>query len=281
MSLQSRVYATYHMTDPVVFYNKEDLWQIPNEKYAGSYQQVEPYYTILQLPGEKETEFVLILPFTPNKRDNMIAWMAGRCDGDNYGELLVYRFPKDRVVYGPMQIETLIAQNTLISQQLSLWDQKGSRVIRGNLLVLPVNDSVLYVEPVFLEAEQSELPELVRVIVATDDLVVMEPTLEQALLSAFGEKRAPPPSSTSPMGERPDSELEQPPEESAEPETAPGLPTAGVSELARRAQELFTQAQENIKEGDWAAYGRMMQELEKTLEELARASNAPPGTAAP
>jgi uncharacterized membrane protein (UPF0182 family) len=264
LSLQARVYATYHMTDPVVFYNREDLWQIPNEKYAGSVQPVEPYYTILHLPGEEVPEFVLILPFTPARRDNMIAWMAGRSDGDNYGELLVYLFPKDRVVYGPMQIETRIDQNTLISQQLTLWDQRGSRVIRGNLLILPINDSVLYIEPVFLQADQSELPELARVIVGFQDVVVMEPTLEKALLSAFGARRTPAP-------ERPDGQIEPEPGETAEP--APGLP-AGVPELARRAQELFQEAQESLKEGDWSGYGRLLQELERTLEELARVSGA-------
>ncbi|RJX28794.1 MAG: UPF0182 family protein [Dethiobacter sp.] len=262
LSMQARVYATYHMTDPVVFYNREDLWQIPNEKYAGTVQPVEPYYTILQLPGEEEPEFVLILPFTPARRDNMIAWMAGRSDGENYGELLVYLFPKDRVVYGPMQIETRIDQNTLISQQLSLWDQKGSRVIRGNLLVLPINDSILYIEPVFLQAEQSELPELVRVIVGFRDLVVMEPTLEKALLSVFGEKRAPDP-------EKPAGQIE--PEPGEIPEPVPGLP-ASVSELARRAQGLFQEAQESLKQGNWEGYGRLLQQLERTLEELARLS---------
>ena len=125
LSLQAQVFATYHMADPVVFYNREDLWQIPNEKYRGTVQPVEPYYTILELPGEENPEFVLILPFTPTTRDNMIAWMAGRSDGENYGELVVYLFPTDRVVFGPMQIETRIDQNTLISQQLALWDQRA------------------------------------------------------------------------------------------------------------------------------------------------------------
>ena len=198
----------------------------------------------------------------------MIAWMAGRCDGKNYGELLVYLFPKDKVVYGPMQIETRIDQDTLISQQLSLWDQRGSRVIRGNLLVLPVNESVLYVEPVFLQAEQSELPELVRVIVAFQDVVVMEPTLEQALLSAFGSRGAP-----APEVEETDRPVEPEPGDTAESE--PGLePPATVPELARRAQEVFQQAQASLKNGDWAGYGQRLQELEQILEELARLSGA-------
>ncbi len=259
---QARIYATFHMQDPVVFYNKEDLWNIPNEKYAGATQAMEPYYTILQLPGKTEPEFVLILPFTPGNRDNMIAWMAGRCDGENYGELLVYDFPKDKVIYGPMQIETRIDQNTLISQQLSLWDQKGSRVIRGNLLVLPVGDSILYVEPVFLEADQSQLPELARVIVGFHEKVVMEPTLGEALISLFGSRETPDPGVT------------DEPEKTHElgtPGDPPALP-ATFPELAARAQQQFEQAQEKMKEGDWAGYGKALDELGKTLQELNKAS---------
>ncbi|MGI5876734.1 MAG: UPF0182 family protein, partial [Dethiobacteria bacterium] len=259
---QARIYATFHMQDPVVFYNKEDLWNIPNEKYAGATQAMEPYYTILQLPGKTEPEFVLILPFTPGNRDNMIAWMAGRCDGENYGELLVYEFPKDKVIYGPMQIETRIDQNTLISQQLSLWDQKGSRVIRGNLLVLPVGDSILYVEPVFLEADQSQLPELARVIVGFHEKVVMEPTLGEALISLFGSRETPDPGVTN------DPEKTH---ELGTPGDPPALP-ATFPELAARAQQQFEQAQEKMKEGDWAGYGKALDELGKTLQELNKAS---------
>jgi len=256
---QARIYADFHMQDPVVFYNKEDLWNIPNEKYAGATQAMEPYYTILQLPGKEGPEFVLILPFTPGTRDNMIAWMAGRCDWENYGELLVYEFPKDKVIYGPMQIETRIDQNTLISQQLSLWDQKGSRVIRGNLLVLPVGDSILYVEPVFLEADQSELPELARVIVGFHEKVVMEPTLEEALISLFGSREPSKPEETG----------TQPGTPGAEPGD-PVAPPATIPELAAKAQALFEQAREKMQQGDWAGYGKVLDELEKALQDLNR-----------
>jgi uncharacterized membrane protein (UPF0182 family) len=266
LALQARVYATYHMLDPVVFYNREDFWQIPNEKYDGEYQPVEPYYTILELPGSEQPEFALVLPFTPSRKDNMIAWMAGRCDGENYGELLVYLFPKERVIFGPMQIETRIDQNTLISQQLTLWDQRGSRVIRGNLLVLPLREAILYVEPVFIQAEKSELPALARVIVSFEDRVVMEPTLEEALVAIFGsgeQAGAPPPADgLEPEPERPD-EIE---------ELQPEIPDGSVPELARRAQELLQEAQENQRNGDWAGYGRSLQELEKTLTELVQSS---------
>ncbi len=260
-SVQAQVFATYHMYDPVVFYNREDLWQVPMEKYFGATQAVEPYYTVLQLPGETKPEFVLMQPFTPARRDNMIAWMAGRSDGENYGEILVYLFPKDRVIFGPMQIETRIDQNPVISQQLTLWDQRGSRAIRGNLLVLPINGAILYVEPVFLQAEQSELPELVRVIVGFGETVVMEPTLEQALVSLFGRPGVPP--VTQPL-------LPQPGEPAPPPQ--PGLPEAPVAvtipELARRAQQLFEEAQAKQRAGDWAGYGRALDELGRVLHEL-------------
>ncbi len=273
---QAHVYATYHMTEPGVFYNREDLWQIPNEKYAGTTQVMEPYYTILQIPGESEPEFVLILPFTPGRRDNMIAWMAGRSDGEHYGELLVYTFPKERVIFGPMQVETRIDQNTLISQQLSLWDQRGSRVIRGNLLVLPIDDSILYVEPVFLEADQSQLPELARVIVAFEETVVMEPTLEEALVTIFGTRDVPgvpePETPDEPVDEDEDEDLPVPVPPEVEP--LPDLPLVPgtVPELARRAQALFQQAQEYQQQGNWAGYGEALDALENIIQELVETS---------
>ena len=273
LALQARVYATYHMLDPVVFYNREDFWQIPNEKYGGEQQPVEPYYTILQLPGSEQSEFVLILPFTPAGKDNMIAWMAGCCDGENYGKLLVYLFPKERVIFGPMQIETRIDQSTQISQQLTLWDQRGSRVIRGNLLVLPLGGALLYVEPVFLQAEQSELPALARVIVSFEDKVVMESTLEEALVAIFGSGEeagsSPPPDGAQKPDLEPGPARPERPENGDKPQ--PEVPD-DVQALARRAQKLFQRAQEDQRSGDWAAYGQTLQELEKTLTELVQKS---------
>ena len=268
LAMQARVYATYHMLDPEVFYNREDFWQIPNEKYGGERQPVEPYYTILQLPGSEQSEFVLILPFTPSGKDNMIAWMAGRCDGENYGELLVYLFPKERVIFGPMQIETRIDQSTHISQQLTLWDQRGSRVIRGNLLVLPVGGALLYVEPVFLQAEQSELPALAQVIVCFEDKVVMEATLEEALVAIFGSGDGEDASAVPPAAEqKPDLPRPEKTDEGLQPE----IPD-DIQALARRAQKLFQKAQENQRTGDWAAYGQTLQKLEKALAELVQKS---------
>jgi len=184
--VQAQVYATFHMTDPQVFYNREDMWAMPNELFAGTPQPLSPYYVNLKLDQSGSDEFVLILPFTPSGKDNMVAWMAARSDPPNYGRLLVYRFPKDRTVYGPMQIEARIDQDPTISSQLTLWNQQGSQVIRGNLLVVPVANALLYIEPLYLQASGSALPELKRVIVAYGSRIAMESTLNDALAHIFG-----------------------------------------------------------------------------------------------
>ncbi|MDY6937525.1 MAG: UPF0182 family protein [Cyanobacteriota bacterium] len=183
--VQSERLLVYHMTDYLVFYNREDLWQIPTEIYRNEPQQVKPYYLIMKLPTAGSEEFVVLHPFTPPNRSNLIAWLAGRSDGDNYGKLLLYQFTKQELVYGPEQIEARINQQPLISEQFSLWDQQGSRVVKGNLLVIPIERSLLYVEPIYLEAEQNSLPALVRVIVAYKDEIAMAPTLKEALDAAL------------------------------------------------------------------------------------------------
>jgi len=183
--LQSDRLMTYHMTDPQVFYNREDQWQIPNEVYADEPRVVEPYYLITSLPIVPFEEFILLLPYTPRQRTNLIAWLAARSDGENYGKLLLYTFPKERLVYGPEQIEARINQDPVISQQISLWNRQGSRAIQGNLLIIPIEQSLLYVEPLYLEATQNSLPTLVRVIVAYENRIVMAPTLEEALQAIF------------------------------------------------------------------------------------------------
>ena len=186
-------FRAYHMDAPEVFYNREDLWQFPrepaapDEMNAGGETRMAPYYIMMRLPGEPQTEFFLMLPMTPSKRENMIAWLAARCDLPEYGKLIVYEFPKDKLVYGPFQIEALINQNTEISQQISLWNQMGSRVIRGTLLVVPIGNSILYVSPLYLRAQSGQLPELKRVIAAYGDRVVMEETLPGALAALFKE----------------------------------------------------------------------------------------------
>jgi hypothetical protein len=183
--IQSERLLTYHMTDAQVFYNRDDQWQVPTEIYAGEPRPVEPYYLIMKLPTAESEEFILLHPFTPTKRNNLIAWLAGRSDGENYGKLLLYQFPKQRQVYGPEQIEARINQDPIISQQISLWNRQGSSAIQGNLLVIPIEQSLLYVEPLYLEAAQNSLPTLVRVIVAYENRIAMAETLELALEAIF------------------------------------------------------------------------------------------------
>jgi uncharacterized membrane protein (UPF0182 family) len=190
--IQSERLMTYHMTDTQVFYNREDQWQIPNEIYDNEARPVEPYYLITSLPtvpfvraADTKEEFLLLLPYTPKQRTNLIAWLAARSDNKNYGRLLLYVFPKERLVYGPAQIEARINQDPVISQQISLWNRQGSRAIQGNLLVIPIEQSLLYVEPIYLEATKNSLPTLVRVVVAYENRIIMAPTLEQALQGIF------------------------------------------------------------------------------------------------
>ena len=245
------MYLSYHMNNPQVFYNREDLWRFATENYEGKQQAVEPYYQIMNLPGEQGDEFVLILPFTPVNKDNMIAWMAARSDGENYGKLLLYEFPKQELIYGPFQIEARIDQNPEISQQLTLWSQKGSRVIRGDILVIPIQNSLLYVEPVYLRAEQGELPELRRVIVAYDKQVTMRPSLEEALAEIFGKQPA-----AIPAANRSE------PAEVAEP---------GVDNqdsLIKQAAEAFNNAEAAQRQGNWAEYGRYQQQLKEIFQQL-------------
>jgi hypothetical protein len=191
--IQSEQLMTYHMTDPQVFYNREDQWQIPTEVYGNQPQLVEPYYLITSLPTVPFEEFILFLPFTPQQRTNLIAWLAARSDGENYGKLLLYVFPKQRLVYGPEQIEARINQDPVISQLISLWNRQGSRVIQGNLLIIPIEQSLLYVEPLYLEATQNSIPTLARVIVAYENRIVMTQTLEQSLQAIFEEEETPAP----------------------------------------------------------------------------------------
>ena len=170
----------YHMTDPQVFYNQEDLWALPQEKYAGQAVDFQPYYLLMRLPGSEALRYFIMTPFTPQSRDNMIAWMGAECDAPDYGRIIVYQLPKERLTFGPIQIEAMIDQNAVISEQLSLWDQRGSKVIRGNLVVIPIDNAFLYVEPVYLLAEGVNIPQLIRVIVISGSKVVMEPTLATA-----------------------------------------------------------------------------------------------------
>jgi hypothetical protein len=185
-AIQATQYQTFHMTDPQVFYNREDLWVPPLEKFNGQVSPMQPYYILMKLPGSDVLEYMLMSPFTPQNRDNMISWLAARSDFPDYGKMLFYELPKDKLTYGPNQISAMIDQSTTISEQLTLWDQKGSGVVRGKLVVIPIENSFLYVVPLYLRAEGTNFPQLKRVIAATGDKVVMEPTLDGALSALFG-----------------------------------------------------------------------------------------------
>jgi len=269
-NIQAAVYKTYHMRDARVFYNKEDMWAVPKEVYAGAEQSVEAYYIIMRLPDEETEEFLLMLPFTPVNKNNTIGWLAARCDGENYGKLIAYYFPKERLVYGPSQIENRIQQDTVITEQLALWGRGGSRVIRGNLLMIPLGSSNLYVEPVFLQADAGGLPELKRIIVAAGEHIAMEPTLGESIAAIFG--RAMPPDEAVVKVPAP-TELEESPIGSTVVPTAPAEPArtkiADMANLIEQAQRHYDMAYQHLKEGDWAGYGNELGALKVVLEWLA------------
>jgi uncharacterized membrane protein (UPF0182 family) len=263
-NVQSIMYQTYHMRDVNVFYNKEDQWNVPVGVVSGQEQPVEPYYVIIRLPDETQEEFMLIQPFTPATKDNLIAWMAGRSDGENYGQLVLYRFPKQELIFGPRQIEARIDQDPEISAQLSLWSQRGSQVIRGNLLVIPMGQSLLYLEPLYLQAESGQIPELKRVILASGERVVMTETLTEGLVRLFGAGAGDVTSTASAT--------------SAEEETPQASPVVvgefssdlaqQIYDLARQADEHYTAAQEALGIGDWATYGAELDAMEEVLNQL-------------
>ncbi len=250
--IQARVYQAYHMEAADVFYNREDLWQFPRQPGGGGTAMMAPYYIIMRLPGEPQAEFFLMIPMVPSRRDNMIAWLAARCDPPDYGKLIVYEFPKEKLVYGPFQIEARINQNTEISQQLTLWNQMGSRVIRGaNLLVIPIENSILYVSPLYLRAEHGHLPELKRVIASYGEHVVMKETLAEALSALFTEPSAAP----------------------AAPSAATRTPLAdSAADRAREALDHYNQAIERLKSGDWAGFGTELDAMRRLLEDIIRQS---------
>jgi uncharacterized membrane protein (UPF0182 family) len=230
-----------------VFYNKEDMWTIPRRTVEGRELEMEPYYTIMRLPGETQEEFILLTLFNPSRRDNMIAWLAARSDPPHYGRLIVYNFPKQKLVYGPRQIDARIDQDAEISQQLTLWSQRGSSVIRGSLLAIPIDQSLIYVQPIYLAAsEQGALPELRRVVVAHGNQIAMEPTLEQSLARVFAGRAS----------------------VAAPAAAAHREVVAGVGPLARRAWEIWQRGQEALRKGDWAQYGAEQKRLEETLRSL-------------
>ncbi|OCL26442.1 hypothetical protein U472_10600 [Orenia metallireducens] len=249
--IQADLYSIYHMEDPTVFYNKEDLWNTSQENYAGTAIEMEPYYTLIKLPDEEEESFLLMLPFTPIKKNNMISWLAAKSDHDDYGKLVLYKFPKRELVYGPMQIEARIDQNSEISKQLSLWNQRGSRVIRGNLLTIPIKNSILYVEPIYLQAEQSQLPELKKVIVSYGENVIMEDNLKLALQRLFRVNE--------------ENRVEDKKEEATPIVDDENLSVKG---LVNEISELYNSSKEALKAGNWTEYGKLIEELEDKLNLL-------------
>lgn len=251
-SLQTAIYTTYHMDNPQIFYNKEDQWEIPTisegqeQGTTDAVQQMSPRHIIMKLPGEKKEEYILMLPFTPRGKDNLSAWMVARNDGDSYGKLIVYRFPKQKLIFGPKQVIGRINQDTEVSRQISLWDQRGSQVIQGPLLVIPIEESLIYVRPLYLKADAGKIPELKRVIVAYENKIAMEETLETALSKIFGTAQTP-----------------SVPDEINKPVVSTGQQT---NDLFKQAQELYDEAISSQKEGNWALYGDAIKKLGEILK---------------
>jgi uncharacterized membrane protein (UPF0182 family) len=263
-SLQTLIYSTYHMTNPAVFYNREDQWDVP----VVDGEQMQPYYTIMRLPGEPRAEFIQMLPFTPRGKNNMAAWMVARSDGDQYGKMLVFQFPKQKVIFGPSQIVSRINQDQDISPQLTLWNQQGSEVIQGTLLVIPIEEALLYIRPLYLRASGGRIPELKRVIVAYQNQIVMEETLDQALGRLFGSRPRPAPGAL-PAGAVV-AELDVPqPTDAAAQVTAP----ANAEPLAAQASEHYRRAVRAQRDGNWALYGQEIDRLGEVLGRLGAAQN--------
>ncbi|MFA6451110.1 MAG: UPF0182 family protein [bacterium] len=254
--VQAKVLMAYHMTDPNVFYNKEDLWETGREVFYQNEQEVEPYYTIMKLPDGDKEEYVLMLPFTPSKRANMAAWMCARNDGDKYGQLLVYTFPKKKLIFGPMQIEARIDQDSEISKQFTLWSQGGSQIIRGNTLVIPVEESFLYVEPVYLKAEKGDIPELKRVIASIGNRVAMGESIESALEQLVGA-----PTASKNTGNR--DSLNQP------------VLDATVIQQIRTGLEHLSKAKERLRELDWKGFGEEFDAAESALKNIRQPADVP------
>lgn len=287
-------FRTYHMTDAQVFYNREDVWAVPQERFAqgagqtGTQQTIQPYYVLMRLPGESRDEFLLLMPFTPASKPNMISWLVARSDGADYGKLLDYKLPKDKLIYGPLQIESLIDQDTAISSQLSLWNQQGSQVLRGNLLVIPVGQSFLYVEPLYLQAQSSPLPELKRVIVANGNKIAMTDTLETSLNQIFSGGVAPPggvvstlppPSAVQPPASASAAPSAQASASSAGPSAQPSASAAAaplpnvppeIASLSKDANDHYNRAQDALKSGDFSTYGQEMKQVQADLQRLSQ-----------
>ena len=259
--VQTQIYQQYHMKNPTVFYNKEDVWSIANEIYGSETQQMEPYYVNMRLPGSNELEYLLMRPFTPTQKQNMVAWLAARNDDEHYGELVLFKFPKQSTVYGPMQVEARISNDSEISQNLNLWDQQGSSVIRSNLLVIPIKESLLYIEPIYLTMNnENSLPEVVRIVVSYKDQIVMEKTLDDALSKLFG------------TDFRTEGVTESTPDE--ENDTPSSSTVMGYDEVVEQIKAAYQNAKTSAQNGNWADYGHYLEQLEKAISQLDKAGTS-------
>jgi uncharacterized membrane protein (UPF0182 family) len=274
--VQGDVYGLYHTQSAKVFFQREDVWNIAQQVGSDNQnkkqpQPIDPYFVLMQLPGEQTpNEFVLILPFTPAGRNNLIGWMAGRCDGDNYGKLLIFNFPKSRLIDGPLQIEARIDQNAALSSQFTLWDQQGSNVLRGHLLVIPIGRSLLFVEPIYLKAESSPMPELRLVVLATQDRLGYGSTFDDAMTNLVGDlARAQPTESGEAQKEKP---TETSPKPGPSPALSEGAPALSVQQLINKAVQEFDEYQRLTSQGKLGEAGQKLEQHKRTLEELKKAS---------
>jgi len=276
-SIQTAVYTTFHMTNPAVFYNKEDQWDVPAiEGNDAQPERMEPYYTVMKLPGEQGAEFIQMVPLTPRRKDNLAAWMAARSDGEHYGRLFVYRFPKQKVVFGPRQVVARINQDQVISPQITLWNQQGSQVIQGTLLVIPLEESLIYIRPLYLRSSGGRIPELKRVIVAYQNQIVMENTLEAGLDRLFGAGATagmrlptdvPGPGQVPPTAAAPGETAAPAQGQSAAPQVA-APPTEEMRTLAAQARDHYDRALDAQRQGNWALYGEEIKKLGDVIERM-------------
>jgi uncharacterized membrane protein (UPF0182 family) len=275
--IQTEMFTTYHMQQAQLLFNLEDAWELPSVSTGDHRKPMEPYFTVMKLPGESESEFIQMLPFTPKGKDNLAAWMVARSDGEHMGELVVYRFPKDRLVFGPQQVVSRINQDAVISRQISLWDQRGSQAVFGTLLVIPIEASLIYVRPLYLRSEGGKLPELKRVIVAYQKQIAMEPSLREAMDAIFGQEPGAPSGATGRAGAAGEGMAPslQPSEPGAAARPAPLRAVDTAAPQAAQALSHFERAVAAQRAGDWAAYGAELQRVEELLRSMQPTVPAP------